>query len=149
MWLIVSQSCTWEELSNWRTEMSCMPLPSILIRKLCFQQCLSLIHKLKNDANESFFLAICRVQSTFPLVVAFIHVVLWRRRSVAKLNLSMRRKRGVNITQRVISLNLSHQLIKRKISEAFTTFRKRKPVSSAGAFITGRSYCYLFDVGAL
>ena len=33
-------------------QMNCMPLPSIPIRKLCFQLCLSLIHRLKNAAKR-------------------------------------------------------------------------------------------------
>ena len=61
---------------------------------------------IEKRRQRIIFSATCQVQSTFHLVVAFIHAVLWHRRSVAKLNLSMRRKKGVNIMQHVISLIL-------------------------------------------
>src|SRR6266568_8352981 len=116
MWLIVSRSCTWEELSNWRIEMNCMPLPSIHTRKLCFQRCLSRIHRLRNVANESYFLATCPVPSTFPLVAVFIRAAPWHSRSVAKLSQPTRQRKVGNITQHVISLNLSRQAISKEVT---------------------------------
>jgi len=97
--------------SNWRIVMNSMPLPGIPIRRLCFPRYLSRTHRLRSAASVSFFLATYPVQSKFQLVAAFIHDAPWRRISVAKLNLLMRRKKGVSITLHVISLNMSHQVI--------------------------------------
>ena len=77
--------------------LSAVPIPDPQIEK-------------RRQANHPC-LVTCPVQSTFRLVVAFIHAVRWHRRSAAKLNPFTRRKKGANITQHVISLNLSHQLI--------------------------------------
>src|SRR6266581_6721807 len=111
MWPIALQSCTWVKSSNCRIAMNSMPLRSIPIRRLCFQRYLSLTHRLRSAASASFFLAICQVQLTFHLVVAFIHAAQWHKISAARWNLPMKQKKGESTTLHATSLNMSHQLI--------------------------------------
>src|SRR6266516_4681365 len=87
--------------------MNSMPPPSIPIRRRCFQRYLFQTRQLRNAVSVSFLLVTCPLQSKFHLAVAFIRVVLWRRIFVAKLNLPLRRRRGVSITLHVISLKES------------------------------------------
>src|ERR1700693_31553 len=96
--------------------MKSMPLPNIPTQKLCFQRYLSRTHRLRRNDSVSFFLATCPVQSTFHLVAACILAAPWLSISVAKLNLPLRRKKVGNITQHVISLNLSRQLISKEVT---------------------------------
>src|SRR6266568_7525279 len=116
MWPIALQSCTWEKSSNCRIAMNSMPLPSIPTQKLYFQLYLSRTHKLRSAASASFFLAICPVQLIFQLVVASIRAAPWHSRSVAKLSQPTRQRKVGNITQHVISLNLSRQAISKEVT---------------------------------
>src|SRR6266571_1467240 len=99
--------------------MNSMPPPSIPIRRRCFLRYLSQTQRLRSAVSASSLLATCPAQSEFHLVVAFIRVVPWHRISVAKLNLSLRRRRDVSITLHVISLKESRLPFSRRFCLPF------------------------------
>src|SRR5205823_13199006 len=84
--------------------MNSMLLPSIPIRRHCCQRYLFRILRLRNAGDALFYRVIYPVQSIFLLDVAFILVVPWRSRFVARWILPSNARKVVSIMRPATSL---------------------------------------------